>query len=83
MDIARTPSTPDGNPELADAAPEPHDPPTIRREEYRPFPWLVPETHLDFDLGLEETRVIATLKVVRNEAADQSPTIRLNGDGWS
>ena len=23
MDIARTPSTPDGNPEMADAAPEP------------------------------------------------------------
>ena len=81
MDIARTPSTSDGNPELADAAPEPHDPPTIRREDYQPFPWLVPETHLDFDLGLEETRVTATLKVTRNELAEPSPTIRLNGDG--
>ncbi|WP_338242219.1 aminopeptidase N [Aurantiacibacter hainanensis] len=81
MDIARTPSTPDGNPELADAAPEPHDPPTIRREDYRPFPWLVPEVALEFDLGLDSTRVVATLTVARNSRADHSPTLRLNGDG--
>ena len=81
MDIARTPSTPDGNPELADAAPSPHEPPTIRREDYKPFPWLVPEVSLDFDLGLEATRVVSTLTVARNAKADPSPTIRLNGDG--
>ena len=81
MDIARTPSTPDGNPELADAAPSPHEPPTIRREDYRPFPWLVPEVALHFDLGLEATRVVSTLTVARNARADHSPTIRLNGDG--
>ncbi|MFB0611798.1 aminopeptidase N [Aurantiacibacter poecillastricola] len=81
MDIARTPSTPDGNPELADAAPTPHDPPVIRREDYRPFPWLVPKVSLDFDLGLEATRVVATLTVARNGKAEASPTIRLNGDG--
>ncbi|MGV2497761.1 aminopeptidase N [Pelagerythrobacter aerophilus] len=81
MDIARTPSTPDGNPQLADAAPEPKEPPLIRREDYRPFPWLVPEIALDFDLGLEATRVTATLTVARNARADASQVLRLNGDG--
>ncbi|MGB3796126.1 MAG: aminopeptidase N, partial [Alteraurantiacibacter sp.] len=78
MDIATNPDT---APTLADAAPTPHQPPVIQREDYRPFPWLVPETHLDFALGLEKTRVIATLHIERNEAAERSPTIRLNGDG--
>ncbi len=81
MDIARTPSTPDGNPELADAAPTPQDPPTIRREDYKPFAWMVPEVSLHVDLGLEATRVVSTLTVARNAKADPSPTIRLNGDG--
>ncbi|MEL6877512.1 MAG: aminopeptidase N [Pseudomonadota bacterium] len=80
MDIATTPSTPDGNPELADAAPSPHEPPVIRREDYKPFPWLVPETHLTFDLGPEATRVVAKLTVMRNAKADPAETIRLNGD---
>ena len=81
MDIARNPSTPDGNIEMADAAVEPKAPPEIRREDYTPFAWLVPTTKLDFDLGLEKTRVTATLEVERNPAAEASPTIRLNGDG--
>jgi len=81
MDIARNPSTPDGNIEMADAAVEPKAPPEIRREDYAPFAWLVPTTKLDFDLGLEKTRVTATLEVERNPAAEASPTIRLNGDG--
>ncbi|RJY09642.1 aminopeptidase N [Aurantiacibacter aquimixticola] len=80
MDIARTPATPDGNQHLADAAPEPHDPATIRREDYRPYPWLVPDVALDFDLGLEATRITARLTVARNAEADASDTIRLNGD---
>ena len=66
MDIARTPATPDGNPEMADAAPEPKQPPLIRREDYQPFPWLVPEVNLDFRLGLTNTRVKASLTVHRN-----------------
>jgi len=81
MDIARTPSTPDGNPEMADAAIEPKAPPTIRREDYKPFGWLVPQVRLDFDLGVETTRVHAALTVERNPAAQPSPTMRLNGDG--
>ena len=81
MDIARTPATPDGNPEMADAAVEPKAPPEIRREDYMPFAWLVPATRLDFELGIGKTRITATLEVERNPAADPSPTIRLNGDG--
>ncbi len=80
MDIARTPSNPHGNPEMADAAIEPRDPPTIRREDYTPFGWLVPEVRLDFELGIEKTVVHATLQVERNPAAVATPTIRLNGD---
>ncbi|MEX0342121.1 MAG: aminopeptidase N [Erythrobacter sp.] len=81
MDIARTPSNPDGNPEMADAAVDPKDPPEIRREDYRPFPWIVSETRLDFELGIDCTRVRSTLTVARNAKAEPSPTIRLNGDG--
>ena len=81
MDIASTPISPEANPELADAALTPHDPPVIRREDYRPYPWLVPTTRLDFALGLEGTRVTATHAVERNPAADSSPELRLDGDG--
>ncbi len=80
MDIATTPTTPDGNPELADAAPTPHEPPVIRREDYKPFPWAVPTISLDFRLGLERTRVTATLAVERNPAAEPSAELRLDGD---
>ncbi len=81
MDIARTPSATNSNPEMADAAVQPKSPPVIRREDYRPFAWLVPETKLSFDLGLERTKVTATLSVTRNPAAEASPTILLNGEG--
>ncbi len=81
MDVARTPSTPDGNPEMADAAPEPKEPLLIRREDYVPFAWLVPEVRLEFELGLDKTRVRSALTVQRNAKMPVSPTIRLNGDG--
>ena len=81
MDIASTPTNPEGNPELADAARTPHEPPVIRREDYRPFGWLVPEVRLGFDLGINRTRVRAELTVQRNARADRADTIRLNGDG--
>jgi len=87
MDIARNPTNPSGNQQLADAAPTPHEPPVIRRKDYRPFPWIVPETRLDFALGLEETRVTARLSVERNPAfdgsRDEARTLRLDGDGLS
>ncbi len=66
MDIQATPEAP---------------PPVIRREDYAPPEWLVPEVALDFDLGLESTRVSARLSVRRNPAAMASPVLRLKGDG--
>ena len=56
-------------------------PPVIRRADYLPPTWLVPEIALDFALGLEATRVVATLTVTRNPAGDDSKPLRLNGDG--
>src|SRR5581483_6932479 len=53
-------------------------PAVIRREDYRPPDWLVPELSLDFDLDAEKTIVRATLQVVRN-GAHRAP-LRLEGD---
>ena len=50
----------------------------IRREDYRPPDWLVPEIRLDFDLGVERTVVRATLTVERN--GDHDRPLRLDGD---
>ncbi|MXO91292.1 aminopeptidase N [Pontixanthobacter aquaemixtae] len=71
------------NPEMADAAPTPHEPPVIRREDYQPFPWLVPATRLEFTLGLAKTIVVSTLQIERNPAAQASAVLRLDGDGIS
>ena len=56
-------------------------PPVIRREDYRPPEWLVPDVALSFALGLDETRVSARLSVRRNPSGSGSATLRLNGDG--
>ncbi|MEY4160665.1 MAG: hypothetical protein RLZZ136_1286, partial [Pseudomonadota bacterium] len=53
-------------------------PPVIRREDYTPPAWLVPEVSLDFALGSDATHVTSQLTVRRNGAAQ---AIRLNGDG--
>src|SRR6476619_1413181 len=50
----------------------------IRREDYRPPDWLVPEIRLDFDLDPQCTRVRATLSVERNGEHDRP--LRLDGD---
>ena len=68
----------------SDAQVAPEAPPspthvTIRREDYRPPDWRVPEIRLDFDLGIERTRVRATLHVERNGEHDRP--LRLDGDG--
>lgn len=63
---------------MPDAAPPPAAPQVIRREDYSPPAWLVPEVALDFALGLEETRVVSRLQVRRN---GDTQTLRLNGDG--
>ena len=65
----------------AETAPEAPPSPThvaIRREDYRPPDWLVPEIRLDFDLDGDRTRVRATLEVVRN--GDHDRPLRLDGD---
>ncbi|WP_371514443.1 aminopeptidase N [Novosphingobium sp. TH158] len=56
----------------------PAAPPVIRREDYRPPAWLVPEVRLDFALGIETTKVSSRLSVRRN---GDDRTLRLNGDG--
>lgn len=83
MDIATTPSNPEGNPELADAARTPKAPPVIHRKDYKPYPWRVPKTAMEFDLGLEATRVVTTLSIERNPDAEASQELRLNGDSLS
>jgi aminopeptidase N len=67
-DLSRTP-----------AVPAPVIPQVIRRADYRPPEWLVPEIALDFALSLIATRVRADLVVVR--AGESSGPLRLDGDG--
>jgi aminopeptidase N len=52
---------------------------TIRREDYQPPDWLVPEIALDFALDPQATRVRARLTVERNGTHDRP--LRLDGDG--
>jgi aminopeptidase N len=77
LDVRATTAAPD-NLTIAEA---PHSPAhvAIRREDYRPPDWLVPEISLDFDLDLGRTRVRATLSVERNGSHDRP--LRLDGDG--
>ncbi|QDC38494.1 aminopeptidase N [Sphingobium fuliginis] len=51
----------------------------VRREDYRPPDWLVPDIALDFDLDAAATRVHATLSVTRN--GDHDRPLKLDGDG--
>jgi aminopeptidase N len=50
----------------------------VRREDYRPPDWLVPEIALEFELDPDRTRVRATLGVIRNGSHDRP--LRLDGD---
>ncbi len=52
----------------------------IRREDYRPPDWLVPEIALKFTLGVEQTRVQAKLTVERNPQGRDNAPLQLNGD---
>jgi aminopeptidase N len=61
---------------LAQPAPQPS---VIRREDYLPPAWLVPEVRLDFDLDAAATRVRTRLEVVRNDGTDAP--LRLDGAG--
>jgi aminopeptidase N len=55
------------------------NPPVIRREDYRPPNWLVPDVRLDFTLDPAATRVRARLNVTREGIAGLP--LKLNGDG--
>ena len=50
----------------------------IRREDYRPPDWLVPEIALELELDPARTRVRATFGVIRNGAHDRP--LKLDGD---
>ncbi len=76
MADVRTTTLPETNP-IAEA-PLPPTHVAIRREDYRPPDWLVPDLALDFDLDPERTSVRATLHVVRN--GDHDRPLRLDGD---
>ncbi|EJL30078.1 aminopeptidase N [Novosphingobium sp. AP12] len=80
MDIASRPAEPVENTQVADAAPPPASPPVIRREDYLPPAWLVPQVALDFRLGVDATHVVSKLSVTRNAAGNGTSTLRLNGD---
>ena len=77
MADVRTTTLPDA--ETAPEAPLSPAHVAIRREDYRPPDWLVPEMRLEFDLDPERTRVRATLSVERNGTHDRP--LRLDGDG--
>ncbi|HRE34445.1 MAG TPA: aminopeptidase N [Sphingopyxis terrae] len=64
---------------MTDASSSPVPPVTIHRSDYRPPEWQVPDTALDFALGLDTTRVGAALSVVRH--ADAPAPLTLRGDG--
>lgn len=90
LDVQKT-----ANNEMADAAPHPQKPRTVRREDYRPPAWFVPEVHLDFQLGAEQTVVRSRLDVRRSKSAKyQEPlvldgddllpvSVRVDGDSWT
>ena len=75
LDIQKAP-----NDEMADAAPAPKDPATIRREDYRPPAWFIPEVELDFDLALDRTLVRSKLDVRRSKSAKADEPLVLQGD---
>jgi aminopeptidase N len=75
LDVRTTTAT--DSQSIAEAPPSPAHI-AIRREDYRPPDWLVPEIKLDFDLEFDRTRVRATLSVERNGNHDRP--LRLDGD---
>ncbi len=54
------------------------EPQVVRREDYRPPDWLVPQIALDFDLDPARTRVSARLTVTRN--GDHERPLMLDGE---
>ena len=63
---------------MTDASSTPAIPVTIHRGDYRPPEWQVPDVALDFALGIDETRVSASLSVARH--GDGPVPLTLRGD---
>jgi aminopeptidase N len=53
----------------------------FRLEDYRPSDYLIPLTHLDFDLSPEATLVTAELTVERRDDVPETTPLILDGDG--
>ncbi len=53
----------------------------FRLEDYRPSDYLIPATHLTFQLSPESTIVVAELTVRRRPGAAQNAPLMLDGDG--
>jgi len=53
----------------------------FRIEDYRPSDYLIPRTHLRFELSPLATRVVADLSIVRREAGGAPSPLALDGDG--
>jgi len=64
---------------MTDASSTPAIPVTIHRGDYRPPEWQLPDIALDFALGIDATKVVASLSVVRH--ADAPAPLLLRGDG--
>lgn len=64
---------------MPDAMTAPASPSVIRREDYRPPDWLVPEIALDFTLDAERTVVHSRLTVERS--GDHNLPVRLDAQG--
>jgi aminopeptidase N len=64
---------------MLDAQHAPAAPAAVRREDYRPPDWLVPEIALDFELDPERTRVRSRLTVERSGAHDRP--LKLDAEG--
>ncbi|WP_260580633.1 aminopeptidase N [Sphingopyxis sp. PET50] len=64
---------------MTDASSTPAIPVTIHRGDYRPPEWQVPDVALDFALGIDETKVSASLSVERH--TDAPVPLVLRGDG--
>lgn len=64
---------------MVDMLPSAATPTIIRRSDYRPPDWLIPDVSLDFTLDATCTRLSASLSVTRN--GDHDRPLRLDGDG--
>lgn len=57
---------------------------TTFRADYQPFPFLIPEIHLAFELDSQQTRVVSTLKVRYKSTTSDGAVVadlNLNGEG--